>query len=141
MSHDSHQQVVDDGMVQSVGRTGVCGDNSVTESAWSSLKRELVHRYGSTPEPRPARRSSLGSTATTHAAGTPPSATPHPPPGSSKIIDPRPTRPRNRRDLRTGQAQISFLDGERCRAGLLSWVDGIDAHTSLASDPEHGRTL
>lgn len=33
------------GMVQSVGRTGVCWDNSVAESAWSSLKRELVHRY------------------------------------------------------------------------------------------------
>lgn len=33
------------GMRQSVGRTGVCWDNSVAESAWSSLKRELVHRY------------------------------------------------------------------------------------------------
>lgn len=33
------------GMVQSVGRTGVCWDNSVAEAAWSSLKRELVHRY------------------------------------------------------------------------------------------------
>jgi transposase InsO family protein len=32
-------------MRQSVGRTGVCFDNSVAESAWSSLKRELVHRY------------------------------------------------------------------------------------------------
>ena len=32
-------------MVQSVGRTGVCWDNSVAEAAWSSLKRELVHRY------------------------------------------------------------------------------------------------
>ncbi len=32
-------------MVQSVGRTGVCWDNSVAESFWSSLKRELVHRY------------------------------------------------------------------------------------------------
>lgn len=32
-------------MVQSVGRTGVCWDKSVAESAWSSLKRELVHRY------------------------------------------------------------------------------------------------
>ena len=29
-------------MVQSVGRTGVCWDNSVAESFWSSLKRELV---------------------------------------------------------------------------------------------------
>jgi putative transposase len=33
------------GMVQSVGRTGVCWDNSVAEAFWSSLKRELVHRY------------------------------------------------------------------------------------------------
>ena len=32
-------------MVQSVGRTGVCFDNAVAESLWSSLKRELVHRY------------------------------------------------------------------------------------------------
>lgn len=30
---------------QSAGRTGVCWDNSLAESAWSSLKRELVHRY------------------------------------------------------------------------------------------------
>ena len=33
------------GMVQSAGRTGVCWDNSVAESVWSSLKRELVSRY------------------------------------------------------------------------------------------------
>lgn len=33
------------GMRQSAGRTGVCWDNSVAEAAWSSLKRELVHRY------------------------------------------------------------------------------------------------
>ena len=45
MSHDYRQQVVGYGMVQSVGRTGVCWDNAVAESAWSSLKRELVHRY------------------------------------------------------------------------------------------------
>ena len=30
---------------QSVGRTGVCWDNAVAESFWSSLKREVVHRY------------------------------------------------------------------------------------------------
>jgi putative transposase len=45
MSHDYRQQVIDLGMRQSVGRTGVCWDNAVAESAWSSLKRELVHRY------------------------------------------------------------------------------------------------
>ena len=32
-------------MLASVGRTGVCWDNAVAESFWSSLKRELVHRY------------------------------------------------------------------------------------------------
>jgi len=45
MSHDYRKQVVGFGMVQSVGRTGVCFDNAVAESAWSSLKRELVSRY------------------------------------------------------------------------------------------------
>jgi transposase InsO family protein len=38
-------EVTDLGMVQSVGRTGLCWDNSVAESLWSSLKREVVHRY------------------------------------------------------------------------------------------------
>lgn len=33
------------GTLQSVGRTGVCWDNSVAEVARSSLKRELVHCY------------------------------------------------------------------------------------------------
>ena len=28
----------------SVGRTGVCWDNSVAESFWASLKRECLHR-------------------------------------------------------------------------------------------------
>lgn len=45
MSHDYRALVTDLGMRQSVGRTGVCWDNAVAESAWSSLKRELVHRY------------------------------------------------------------------------------------------------
>jgi len=43
MSHDYRKQVVGYGMIQSVGRTGVCFDNAV--AAWSSLKRELVSRY------------------------------------------------------------------------------------------------
>ena len=43
---DGYRQLVTDlAMVQSVGRTGVCWDNSVAEAFWSSLKRELVHRY------------------------------------------------------------------------------------------------
>lgn len=45
LSGDYRRLVVDLGMRQSVGRTGVCWDNSVAESFWSSLKRELVHRY------------------------------------------------------------------------------------------------
>jgi putative transposase len=45
LAGDYRQLVGDLGMVQSVGRTGVCWDNSVAESLWSSLKRELVHRY------------------------------------------------------------------------------------------------
>jgi transposase InsO family protein len=45
ISHDYRKLVVSHGMVQSVGRTGVCFDNAVAESAWSSLKRELVSRY------------------------------------------------------------------------------------------------
>ena len=32
-------------MMQSVGRTGACWDNSVAESFFSSLKREVIHRY------------------------------------------------------------------------------------------------
>jgi transposase InsO family protein len=45
MSGEYRDLIAELGMVQSVGRTGVCWDNSVAEAAWSSLKRELVHRY------------------------------------------------------------------------------------------------
>ncbi len=45
MSREYRDLIDQLGMVQSVGRTGVCWDNSVAEAAWSSLKRELVHRY------------------------------------------------------------------------------------------------
>ena len=45
LSGDYRQLVTELEMRQSVGRTGVCWDNSVAESFWSSLKRELVHRY------------------------------------------------------------------------------------------------
>lgn len=45
LSGDYRQLVAELDMRQSVGRTGVCWDNSVAESFWSSLKRELVHRY------------------------------------------------------------------------------------------------
>jgi len=45
LAGDYRQAVADRGMIQSVGRTGVCWDNSVAESFFSSLKREVVHRY------------------------------------------------------------------------------------------------
>ena len=45
MSADYRGRLAELGMQQSVGRTGVCWDNSVAEAFWSSLKRELVHRY------------------------------------------------------------------------------------------------
>ncbi len=45
LSGDYRQLVADLEMRESVGRTGVCWDNSVAEAFWSSLKRKLVHRY------------------------------------------------------------------------------------------------
>ena len=45
MSSEYHQLICALEMRQSVGRTGVCWDNAVAESFWSSLKREVIHRY------------------------------------------------------------------------------------------------
>ncbi len=45
LSGEYQDLVAANGMRQSVGRTGVCWDNSVAESFWSSLKRELVDSY------------------------------------------------------------------------------------------------
>ena len=45
MSSDYQRRIAGLDMIQSVGRTGVCWDNAVAESFWSSLKREVVHRY------------------------------------------------------------------------------------------------
>jgi putative transposase len=45
LSGEYRQLLAELEMAQSVGRTGVCWDNAVAESFWSSLKRELVHRY------------------------------------------------------------------------------------------------
>lgn len=45
LAGDYRQAITQRGMIQSVGRTGVCWDNSVAESFFSSLKRELIHRY------------------------------------------------------------------------------------------------
>ena len=33
------------GICQSAGRVATCFDNSVAEAFWSSLKREVVHRF------------------------------------------------------------------------------------------------
>jgi transposase InsO family protein len=55
MSGEYRDLIAELGMVQSVGRTGVCWDNSVAEAAWSSLKRQLVHRY-QFPDRASARR-------------------------------------------------------------------------------------
>jgi transposase InsO family protein len=52
-------------MRPSVGRTGVCWDNAIAESFWESLKRECIQDRVSRPAPRPAGRSSAGSTGTT----------------------------------------------------------------------------
>jgi transposase InsO family protein len=45
MSGEYRDLIAELSMVQYVGRTGVCRDNAVAESFWSSLKRELVHRH------------------------------------------------------------------------------------------------
>jgi putative transposase len=55
MSGEYRQQIADLEMLQSVGRTGVCWDNAVAEAFWSSLKREVVHRYRFATRPE-ARR-------------------------------------------------------------------------------------
>ena len=44
LSGEYRQLVADLGMVQSVGRTGVCWDNAPAESFLATLKKELVHR-------------------------------------------------------------------------------------------------
>lgn len=36
---------VDNGFTQSMGRTGVCWDNAIAESFFSSLKNEMYHHY------------------------------------------------------------------------------------------------
>ncbi|MDV6277903.1 integrase core domain-containing protein [Rhodococcus erythropolis] len=45
LSANYQQKLANLGIRPSVGRTGVCWDNAVAESLWSSLKRELLHRY------------------------------------------------------------------------------------------------
>lgn len=45
MSNDYRCKITGLGMIQSVGRTGICWDNAVAEAFWATLKRELVDRY------------------------------------------------------------------------------------------------
>ena len=42
-SDDFHEYCEKNGFIQSMGRTGVCWDNSVAESFFSSLKNEMYH--------------------------------------------------------------------------------------------------
>ncbi|MDA8297579.1 MAG: IS3 family transposase, partial [Actinomycetota bacterium] len=45
LSKDYRNACIAYGISQSAGRVATCFDNSVAEAFWSSLKRELVHRY------------------------------------------------------------------------------------------------
>lgn len=84
-------------MVQSVGRTGTCWDNSVAESFFSSLKRELIHRYRFEDRAEQGERSSPGSIVTTPDDCTPASDTVHPSTGRTPTNNrPKPRKPRDR---------------------------------------------
>jgi transposase InsO family protein len=113
MSGEYRELIADLDMVQSVGRTGVCWDNAVAESFWSSLKREVVARYRFPREPMHAVRSSRGSTATTITDSTRASATYRPSSGNSSTVKPRPTRPRNPRDRSTGGTSVYVQEDGR----------------------------
>jgi putative transposase len=45
LSREYRELCDEHGVVQSAGRVATCFDNAAGESFWSSLKRELVHRY------------------------------------------------------------------------------------------------
>ena len=70
----------------SVGRTGACWDNAVAESFWESLKRECLQGRMFAPTPRPAGRTSAGSTGTTPPGCTPASTASHPSSGNSSTV-------------------------------------------------------
>ena len=74
------QAARDAGIARSMGSKGDCYDNAVAESFFATLKKELVCRrsWPSRRSSRP-RSSSTSRRSTTEPAGTPPSATSHPP--------------------------------------------------------------
>jgi transposase InsO family protein len=93
-------------MVQAVGRTGVCWDNSVAESLWSSLKREVVHRYRF-PDRATARRAIFAWINTyNHRRLHSSWVTSRPSSGRTTTVNPGPTRPRNPRDRSAGGASV-----------------------------------
>lgn len=59
------------GITQSVGRTGVCFDNAMSESFWSTLKTEFYDRKNGQAEMKPGNLWLAGlRSSTTGAAGT-----------------------------------------------------------------------
>jgi len=110
MSSDYRELIADLDMIESVGRTGVCWANAVAESFWSSLRREVVHRYRF-PDRATARRAIFAwvNRYNHHRRSgcTPASATCHPSSGNSYTVNTRPTRPRNQRDRSTGGTSVS----------------------------------
>ena len=89
MSDDYRQLVADLGMVQSVGRTGVCWDNASPNRSGHRSNANSCTATGSRPAPMHAGRSSPGSTATTTSGCTPASATCHPSSGRQQYRQPQ----------------------------------------------------
>ena len=64
----------ENGITRSMGLTGICWDNAMAESFFATLKTEFYHRRVWPTRPAASSPSETGSrTATTAAAGTPPS--------------------------------------------------------------------
>ena len=118
MSSDYRQLIADLDMVQSVGRTGVCWDNAVAESFWSSLKREVVHRYRFADSGR-----GTSCDLRVDQPIQPPAAALEPRLPATRRVGtaipstPRPTWPRNQRDRSTGGGpfrwDLGLLQGPR----------------------------